>query len=334
MVDHDKERNVPKAGSGQRAGDPSISGGSSQHMYGAGDDFNDPSGQQTAQGRASQLAGNAKEQAKGLASQAAEQGKSALNQQKDNVAQQVDSVSGAMRSAADQLQHEGQPNTGYYVGMLADQIESFGRQIRGKDANGLIRDVENLSRRNPAAFFVGALAVGFVAARFMKSSAERSSYEYGDDSYGTSRMQRGSQDDMSYSWRNEMGEGERDDNIGRNRTYPLDKEEDSLMADRDAGGTLGGQWGAGTNVAGPEITGIYRPSESGAGSRADSSIGASRPGGSKASATGVELPGSAQPAVSADGKPQPGRPTDAIDGSTKPTSPTDPKSGGKIHGNR
>ena len=321
MVDKNQDGMSSKAG-GQRAGNPTQSGSSSQNMSGSAG-MNTSSGQQSGNlsGSASQMADKAKEQAKSMASQAAEQGKSAVNQQKDTVAQQVDSVGGAIRSAADRLEQDGQSQAGHYVSMFADQIESFGRQLRNKDANTLIRDMESLSRRAPVAFFAGALVAGFVASRFLKSSAERSPYEYGGG-YGGSRMQHSSDDDMGYSWRNEMGEGDHDENIGRNRTGPLDSESGSMMADSAASGTLGGQWGAGTTVAGPEITGIYRPSEA---------AGANN----KSSTPGVELPGSAQPSVTADGKPQPGRPTDAVGGSTKSTSPTEPKKpGGNIYGNR
>lgn len=310
MVDPDKDRTNPKVGSGQRAGDPPVTGASSQSTSGmrAGS---------SGQSKASQMADDAKQQAKSLASQAAEQGKSALNQQKDSAAQRVDNVGGAFRHAADELQEKGQSQTGYYVGMVADQLESLGQQLRNKDANSLIRDAENLSRRSPMLFFGGALLAGFALSRFMKSSAQHSyaDYERGYDGeysggYGGSRMRGDQDDDTGYSWRNEMGEGDSDINIGRNRTRPLDTEGGGMAAGGAASGTLGGQWGAGTTTAGPEITGIYRPSEA---------QGAARPGDSKASAPGVELPGSAQPSVSADGKPQPGRPGDAIGGSSKST---------------
>lgn len=323
MVDKSKDGMNPRAGDSQSAGNPSMTGGS-QNVSGSSNS-NNASNQQSGQNKGgfnpSQMAGQAKEQAKNVASQAAEQGKSAINQQKDSVVQQVDSVSGAIRSAADRLQEDGQSQTSQYVGMFADQIESFSRQLRNKDANTLMRDMENLSRRSPVVFFAGALVAGFAAARFMKSSAERSSYEYGSrDSFGGSRMQDSSQDDESYSWRNEMGEGDTDVNVGRNRTQSLNTGVAGSMSDDAASGTLGGQWGAGTTTAGPDITGINRPSEA-------QSANTGTPG--------TKLPGSAQPAVSADGKPQPGRPTDSIGGSTKSTSPTEPKkSGGNIHGNR
>lgn len=318
MLDKDKDGMNPKATSGQKGGIPSMtdSSGTQHSDSGMSSSSSEQAGSSKFAGGAAHMTEQAKQQAKSLASQAAEQGKTAINQQKDTVVQQVDSLSGAIHSAADQLRQQGQAQTGQYIGMFADQLESLGQQLRNKDANTLIRDMENLSRRAPVAFFAGAVAAGILAARFLKSSAQRSPSEYGSSSFRGSHSE-GAQDEGSYSWRNEMGEGEHDVNVGSNRTRPLDAAKDSLMADSAASGTLGGQWGAGTNVAGPEITGIYRPSDA------------------KASTTGTELPGSAQPAVSADGKAQPGRPSDAIGGSTKSTSPTEPKkSGGNIYGNR
>src|SRR5690554_3830802 len=113
MVDKNQDGIRPQSG-GPRGGSPSSGVSNGNNMNGS----------------AADMTGNVKEQAKSMASQAAEHGKSAINQQKDTVAQQVDSVGDAMRSAADRLGQEGQSQAGHYVSMFADQIETFGRQLR------------------------------------------------------------------------------------------------------------------------------------------------------------------------------------------------------------
>lgn len=61
--------------------------------------------------------------------------------------------------------------------MAAERLESFGRQLREKDLNGLIAQAQDMARRSPAAFFGGSMLAGFLPARFMKSSASGSEGE-------------------------------------------------------------------------------------------------------------------------------------------------------------
>jgi hypothetical protein len=115
----------------------------------------------------------ARQQAEKLSDRAMEQGRSLFDNQKDNAARQVDSVAHAFRNTAGQLSGEGQSQAGQYVGMAADRLESLGRQLRQKDLDTMVNDVQDLGRRAPGAFFAGSVVAGFLLARFMKSSADR-----------------------------------------------------------------------------------------------------------------------------------------------------------------
>jgi hypothetical protein len=127
-----------------------------------------------------------KQQAKDMANQTKERGKTMLEQQKGAAAGQVDSVAHALRTTAGQLQGEGQQRTGDYVGMIADQLETTARQLKEKNLDELMRDVQNVARRSPATFIAGSVAVGFLLARFLKSSSEHQ--EEGRSAYsGTGR---------------------------------------------------------------------------------------------------------------------------------------------------
>ena len=114
-----------------------------------------------------------KRQASDVANQTKERGKSMLEQRKGDAAKQMDTIAHAFRASAEQLDKEGQGQPGRYVEMMADQIESLGRQLREKNVDELLESAQNLARRSPATFVAGSVAVGFLLARFLKSSSER-----------------------------------------------------------------------------------------------------------------------------------------------------------------
>jgi hypothetical protein len=177
----------------------------------------------------------ARQQAEKLSDRAMEQGRSLFDNQKDNAARQVDSVAHAFRNTAGQLSGEGQSQAGQYVGMAADRLESLGRQLRQKDLDTMVNDVQDLGRRAPGAFFAGSVVAGFLLARFMKSSADR---------------HRGSMSSRS-DWR-------RDAMHGDDRTGPMSGPHGSGSHDdlHPAGGRAGSHTPAGTSpMAGSAGTG-------------------------------------------------------------------------------
>jgi len=117
---------------------------------------------------------DAKDRAAQMASQAKEQGKAMAAQQKDAAAAQIDSVVSAVRDTARHMENGQSGQVGRYVGMAADRLESFGRQLREKDIDALLEDAQTFAHRSPLAFFGGSVVAGFLLARFLKSSVESS----------------------------------------------------------------------------------------------------------------------------------------------------------------
>jgi hypothetical protein len=101
---------------------------------------------------------------------AAELAGGAFQKQKGTALGELDSVASALRQAGSALGD----NSGVaakLVTSLADRVESAGRSLDGKELGDIVDDVERFARRNPATFISGAIAVGFLASRFLKSSA-------------------------------------------------------------------------------------------------------------------------------------------------------------------
>jgi hypothetical protein len=93
----------------------------------------------------------------------------ALNEQKQTAAGTLADFAQALRKAA----HEGgaqQSGVAGFAEVAADGLERFSGTLRSKDLNALAHDVESFARSRPIAFFGAAVAAGFIAMRFLKSS--------------------------------------------------------------------------------------------------------------------------------------------------------------------
>ncbi|MDQ3750277.1 MAG: hypothetical protein M3367_14885 [Acidobacteriota bacterium] len=122
--------------------------------------------------------GQAKESTGKVATQALGQAKdkaaSVIDEQKTNIATGLTSVADGIRQVGENLRTDDQNQVaalaGKYGESLAGQVEKFSNYINQKEIKELARDVEQFARRNPALFIGGALALGILAARFLKSS--------------------------------------------------------------------------------------------------------------------------------------------------------------------
>lgn len=119
------------------------------------------------------IAEQARQYAGDMASQLKESSRTMFDQRKETAVGQVDNVANVIRSTASQLHGQGQDQVAQYVEMLADQLETLSTRLREKDLDTLIDDVQSVARRAPGTFFIGAVAAGFLLARFIKSSSER-----------------------------------------------------------------------------------------------------------------------------------------------------------------
>jgi hypothetical protein len=123
----------------------------------------------------------------GLVGKVKERATAQLSTQKDRATDQLGTIAQAVRHSGERLREEQHETVAQYVEKAAEQLERFSTNIRGKDVNELLEDAQRLARRQPALFIGGSFAVGLIAARFLKSSQERTaSSEYAYRSEGTS----------------------------------------------------------------------------------------------------------------------------------------------------
>jgi uncharacterized phage infection (PIP) family protein YhgE len=126
-----------------------------------------------AQAKASQVADQAQGAVEQVAAQAKTQATSQLESQKDRAVDTLVTVAQALRQTGQQLQQQEQGAVGGYVDQAAERVERMTNYLRSHEVPDLIAETENFARRQPGLFVTGALALGFLGARFLMSSGRR-----------------------------------------------------------------------------------------------------------------------------------------------------------------
>ncbi len=125
----------------------------------------------------------------GIMSRVRERATAQLSTQKDRATDGLGSVAQAVRQSTQHLRDHKQDAIAQYVEKAADQIDRFSTQLKNRDVNELVNDVQRFARSQPALFVGSAFALGVIGARFLKSSADdqrHRAYEpHGTSSRGT-----------------------------------------------------------------------------------------------------------------------------------------------------
>jgi hypothetical protein len=120
---------------------------------------------------------NVVDQAQHVVGQVARQAKrgttSQLDSQKDRATDSLVIVAQALRQTGQHLHEQEQGAIAGYVDQTAQRVEQLTNHLRARDVSQLVRDTEDLARRNPGVFLGAAVAIGFLGARFLKSSGDR-----------------------------------------------------------------------------------------------------------------------------------------------------------------
>jgi len=176
------------------------------------------------------------EKAKSTFQQARDRAGSSLGESKGQFAEQFGTVADALRRTTEHLRSEDQQRIAGITDTVARQVEQVADYLRNKDARAMRQDLENLARRQPALMIGGALVLGLIGARFLKSSERR----------GVQRFDGG----QRYS--RERGYGY----TGYNQPYVRDPEFQRQMPGRSGGSYTGSEGDFGGGYAGGPEGGI------------------------------------------------------------------------------
>ncbi len=127
----------------------------------------------STQEQAQEAAAQAKDKAGEAAQQARGRAREQVDQRSTQAGEQVTAQAADVRSVAGALRDQGKDKPAELAEKAADRAEQLGAYLKDADADRLLRDLEDLGRRQPMAVVAGGLALGFAASRFLKASSQK-----------------------------------------------------------------------------------------------------------------------------------------------------------------
>jgi hypothetical protein len=89
------------------------------------------------------------------------------------VADELQSVSAALRRSSDALHADGNEKAARGIGLVTERMDGLGRYLGGTGGDQMLRDLERFGRRKPWGMIGLGLGVGLAASRFLKASSGR-----------------------------------------------------------------------------------------------------------------------------------------------------------------
>jgi len=124
-----------------------------------------------AQEKAQEVAGEAQEKARDAAGKAQENVRQQVDQRSTEAGEKVAGTAQDLRSVGEELRKQGKDTPAKLADRAAEQTEKVGSYLKEKGPDEMLHDVEDFGRQRPWAVLAGGLALGVVAARFLKASS-------------------------------------------------------------------------------------------------------------------------------------------------------------------
>ena len=124
-----------------------------------------------AQEKAQEVAGEAQEKARDAAGKAQENVRRQVDQRSTEAGEKVTSTAQDLRSVGEELRKQGKDTPAKLADRAAEQTEKVGSYLKEKGSDEMLHDVEDFGRQRPWAVLAGGVALGVVAARFLKASS-------------------------------------------------------------------------------------------------------------------------------------------------------------------
>ncbi len=104
---------------------------------------------------------------------AAEKVKDVVTDQKTFAAHQVGGLATALEKVGAELEGSDQQHVGRYAKQIGGSVQSFAKEIEGKDLGEIASMAEDFGRKQPLAFLGVAALAGLAASRFLTASSAR-----------------------------------------------------------------------------------------------------------------------------------------------------------------
>ena len=117
------------------------------------------------------------QQVSGLTGQVRQQTTDLLASRKEQLVDTMDTVALLLHQAGEHAELQDKVALSNYVDKASGQLNQWSDHLREREVTDLLDDTVQFARRQPMVFFGGALAAGFAAARFFRTSAEQATQQ-------------------------------------------------------------------------------------------------------------------------------------------------------------
>jgi len=109
-----------------------------------------------------------------IAEQVKEQASAITQQQMTSAAEGLDSAAGALKAAGERLRENNLGELSHYTDLAAEQMEQASAWLQTTTPEEIARNVEDFAKQQPEIFVAGALALGLIGLRFLRSTSQDS----------------------------------------------------------------------------------------------------------------------------------------------------------------
>ncbi|HEX5990413.1 MAG TPA: hypothetical protein VFY75_09395 [Solirubrobacterales bacterium] len=124
-----------------------------------------------AQEKVQEVAGGAQEKAREAAGEAQEGVRRQIDDRSTQAGERVTHTAQDLRSVGEELRKQGKDTPAKLADRAAEQTEKVGSYLKERGPDEMLEDVEDFGRQRPLVVLAGGLAVGVLAARFIKASS-------------------------------------------------------------------------------------------------------------------------------------------------------------------
>jgi hypothetical protein len=116
-----------------------------------------------------------------LAEQVKEKASTVTQQQMTSAAEGLESVAGAVNVVGERLRENHLGELSQYTDLATEQIEKAAAWLRTTTPEEIAHDIEDYAKKQPAVFVAGALALGLIGVRFLRSASQDDSQDDSQD---------------------------------------------------------------------------------------------------------------------------------------------------------
>ena len=120
-----------------------------------------------------QVAGQASEKLQQASGQVTGRMKQEVDSRSTQAGTVVGSTAHSLRAVGKELRNQGEETPAKLADQIAEKVEQVSSYLSDSDADKILSDAENFGRRQPWLVVGAGMAIGFVAARFLKASSGR-----------------------------------------------------------------------------------------------------------------------------------------------------------------